>query len=156
MTDSPAAGNDSTRRDLMASGVAAGAAVLGLGAVASAGTSQDAGGPTKLLSLWTSGDPDIAHRVALMYTHAAKRAGWFQDVKLVIWGPSQRLLVGDKDLKAKIDEMRSDGVAVEACIACAESFGLVETLQEMGLPVLGQGGPLSEALKDPQTAVTFF
>ena len=137
----------------------AGAALLGGGSLAAAAQPEangGGGGPTKLFSLWTSGDPDIAHRVALMYTHAAKQAGWFEDVKLVIWGPSQRILVGDKDLKAKIKAMQDDGVVVEACIACANSFGLADELKELGLPVLGQGGPLSEAMKDPGTCVSFF
>ncbi len=158
MTDQPTA--TSTRRQTLTGAAAAGAALLGAGTVASAaGIRQDSAannGPTKLFSLWTSGDPDIAHRVALMYTHAAKQAGWFEDVKLVVWGPSQRILVGDKDLKAKIKAMRDDGVVVEACVACARSFGLVEQLEALGLPVLGQGGPLSEAMKDPATSVSFF
>ena len=146
-----------SRRHAMA-GLAGAGAALGIAGAASAAVQQDgdAAGPTKLFSLWTSGDPDIAHRVALMYTHAAKKSGWFQDVKLVIWGPSQRILVGDKDLKAKIKEMQEDGVEVEACIACANSFGLAEELKALGLPVIGQGPPLSAAMKDPETCVSFF
>ena len=31
----------------------------------------------RLAVLWTSGDPDVAERVALMYTHVAKTAEWF-------------------------------------------------------------------------------
>ena len=131
-------------------------AAMGLGAMgASAMGAQDGGGasPNKLFMLWTSGDPDVAHRMALMYSHAAKRFGWYDDVTLIVWGPSQRLLCADKDLKAKIKEMQGDGVKVEACIACAQTYGLVEDLKELGLPVIGQGGPLSAAMKDPMVSV---
>ena len=38
----------------------------------------------KLVVLWTSGDPDVAHRVCLMYAHAAKKNGWFDEVTLII------------------------------------------------------------------------
>ncbi len=151
-----------TRREAMTTAATTGAAALGLGALAATASGAGiqsgnaAAGPTKLFSLWTSGDPDVAHRVALMYTHAAKRNGWFAEVKLVLWGPCQRIFVSDKDIKAKVEEMRADGVVVEACIACSESFGLTEELKSMGLTVIGQGGPLSDALKDPATAVTFF
>lgn len=31
----------------------------------------------KLVVVWTSDDPYVAERVALMYTHAAKTNGWF-------------------------------------------------------------------------------
>ena len=47
--------------------------------------------PDKLVVLWTSDDPYVADRVALMYTHAAKKAGWFSEVTLIIWGPSAKL-----------------------------------------------------------------
>ncbi|GAB4545558.1 MAG: hypothetical protein Tsb0013_03490 [Phycisphaerales bacterium] len=132
-------------------------AAMGLGAMgASAMGAQDGGGEGEadtLFVLWTSGDPDVAHRMALMYAHAAKKYGWYEHVTLVVWGPSQRLLCADKDLKAKIKEMQDDGVKVEACIACAKTYGLVEDLEALGLPVYGQGKPLSDAMKDPRTSV---
>ena len=136
---------------------AAGAALLGGAAMAQASVQDTAAPePSKLFVVWSSGDPDVAHRVCLMYSHAAKTAGWFKDVKVIIWGPSQRIFAADKDLQAKINAMRDDGIEVEACIACANSFGLVEQLREMGLKVIGQGGPLTAAMKDPDTSVAYF
>ena len=136
-------------------------AAMGVGAMAASAMGAQQGGmgdgePGALFVVWTSGDPDVAHRVALMSTHAAKRFGWFDNVTLVVWGPSQRLLCADKDLKAKIKEMQDDGVSVEACIACARTYGLVDELKELGLPVYGQGEPLSKALKDPGVSVATF
>lgn len=112
--------------------------------------------PNSLVVVWTSGDPDVAHRVALMYTHAAKTNGWFDEVRLIVWGPSQRILVGDKDLQAKIAKMQEDGVIVEACIACAQSFGIVEELRGLNLPVRGMGEPLTNYLKGPEYSVITF
>jgi hypothetical protein len=110
----------------------------------------------KLMVVWTSADPDVADKVCLMYTHAAKKYGWFADVRLVVWGPSQRLLAGDPALQAKVKAMQSDGVIVEACIACATKLELVDTIREMGIEVRGMGVPLTEALKDPKTEVITF
>ena len=158
-----------TRRETIVSAAAAGAAAAGLGAVGARAAGaldaatfagmQPAGGdrgPSKLVVVWSNGDADVAHRVCLMYAHAAKTNAWFSDVHLIIWGPSQRILVGDKDLKAKIARMSEDGVVIEACIACANTFGLVEELRGLGLPVRGMGGPLTEALKDPSVSVVTF
>ena len=111
--------------------------------------------PSKLAVLWTSGDPDVAHRVAFMYAHNAKKVGWFDEVTLIVWGPSQRILVGDKDLQAKVKAMQDDGILVEACIACAMSFGLVEELKALGIPVRGMGMPLTEYLKSDWKVLTF-
>ena len=110
----------------------------------------------RLVVVWTSADPDVADKVCLMYTHAAKGYGWFDEVRLVVWGPSQRLLAGSPELQDKIREMQSDGVIVEACVACAKKLGLVERLRELGLEVLPMGVPLTEALKDPETHVLTF
>lgn len=112
--------------------------------------------PSRLSVVWTSGDPDVAHRMALMYSHAAKRAGWYDEVTLIVWGPSQRLLVGDKDLQAKVEAMRKDGVIVRACVACANSYGIADDLRALGLPVEPMGQPLSEMLKsDGWDVLTF-
>ena len=110
---------------------------------------------SKLAVLWTSGDPDVAHRMALMYTHRAKQVKWFDEVTLIVWGPSQRLLVGDKDLQAKVKSMQEDGIIVEACIACAMGYGIVEELRSLGIPVKGMGQPLTDYLKTDWKVLTF-
>lgn len=109
----------------------------------------------KLAVLWTSGDPDVAHNVAFMYTHTAKKVGWFDEVTLIVWGPSQRLLVGDKSLQAKIKAMQNDGVLVEACIACAMNYDIVEELKALGISVRGMGMPLTNYLKSDWKILTF-
>jgi hypothetical protein len=123
--------------------------------VASSGEEARPQAKGKLAVVWTSGDPEVAHRMVFMYTHNAKRAGWFDEVQLVIWGPSQRLLVGDKDIEAKVKAMKADGVVVRACIACARSYGLVEKLRTMGIEVLAMGQPLTELLKSDWKVLSF-
>lgn len=73
--------------------------------------------PTKLAVLWTSGDPDVAYKVCFMYTYNAKQSKWFDEVELIIWGPSSRLLAGDKTLQAEVKKMMEAGVVVRACKA---------------------------------------
>ena len=110
-------------------------------------------GPAKLAVLWTSGDPDVALKTCLMYTHAAKKYGWFDEVLLIVWGPSQRLLAADKSVQDKLAEMKKDGIIIEACVACANAYGLVEHIEKMGYEVKGMGMPLTKYLKDPEWAV---
>ena len=119
---------------------------------------QDGGeSPTgNLMVVWTSADPDVADKVCLMYTHAAKTYGWFAEVTLVVWGPSQRLLIGDPTIQAKVKAMQEDGVVVQACVACARKLDLVEQLEALEIDVKGMGVPLTKALKDPETEVLTF
>mgnify|MGYP000200460243 FL=1 len=111
--------------------------------------------PTRLVVLWTSGDPEVAHKVCLMYTHAAGKNKWFDEVRLVVWGPSARLLAADKDLQAKIKTMMADGIKLEACVACASSYGVSDTLRELGIEVKGMGKPLSNYIQQGWKVLTF-
>ncbi len=110
---------------------------------------------SRLAVVWTSGDPEVAHRMCLMYAHAARKAGWFDHVLLVVWGPSGRLLVADKDLKAKVKAMMADGVQVQACVACADMYGISEDLRALGIEVKGMGKPLTDMLRSDWKVITF-
>lgn len=109
----------------------------------------------RLAVVWTSGDPEVAHRMCLMYSHAAKTAGWFGEVQLIVWGPSARLLAADKDIQAKVAAMQKDGVVVRACVVCADSYGVTARLRELGLEVKPMGAPLTELLKADWKVLTF-
>jgi len=110
---------------------------------------------SSLAVLWTSGDPEVAHRVCLMYGHAAQKQKWFDRVVLIVWGPSARLLAADKDLQAKVKSMMQDGVQVQACVVCADSYGVSDRLRELGIEVKGMGPPLTDMLKQGWKVLTF-
>lgn len=110
---------------------------------------------SRLAVVWTSGDPEVAHRVCLMYTHAAKTNGWFDEVRIIIWGPSARLLAADKDLQAKVKSMMDDGVIVQACIVCADSYGVADALRGLDIEVKAMGKPLTEMVTGEYKVLTF-
>jgi len=109
----------------------------------------------KLAVLWASGDRDVAEKSCLMYTHAAKRNGWFDEVVLIVWGSSSRLLAEDEALQEKIKSMMEDGVIIEACISCANMLGVTEDLKKLGIDVKGMGVPLTEYLKSGYHVLTY-
>jgi hypothetical protein len=55
--------------------------------------------PEKLLMVWTSGEIEVAKKMVFMYSMNAKLHGWWDEVTLLVWGPSSRLLAGDADLQ---------------------------------------------------------
>ena len=110
----------------------------------------------RLAIVWTSGDPDVAHRMVLMYGHAAVRQGWFREVRVIVWGPSARLLAGDNSLQQKLAEMQKDGAVLQACIVCADSYGVTDRLRELGLEVKAMGKPLTELLQTSDVKVVTF
>ena len=108
-----------------------------------------------LVVLWSSGDPDVAEKACLMYAHAAKRNSWFKEVILIVWGPSEKLLVENAMLKDKVSAMKKDGVIVEACIACSNMYGVTNDLKVCEVDVRGMGVPLTRYLKRGYKIVSF-
>lgn len=121
-----------------------------------AATRADEGkAPSRLCVVWSSGDPGVAKNVCFMYTHNAKRRGWFDVVHLIVWGPSAKLLADSKDLQEEVKAMQKSGVVVEACVTCAKNYGVVDALKGLGVDVKPMGEPLSDRLKGPWKVLTF-
>jgi len=133
-------------------------AALALGTPGRVGpaSAQDGVSPdSRLAVVWTSGDPEVAHRVCFMYTENAKKQKWFDEVTLIVWGPSARLLAGDKDLQAMVRTMLNGGVKVQACLACADSYGVTDQLRKLGIEVRYMGKPLTDLIKGGWKVLTF-
>ena len=109
----------------------------------------------KLLVVWSSKDREVALKMVFMYTRNAKIHDWWDNVRLVVWGPSSKLLSEDDELQAHIKNMKDSGVEVMACKACADSYGVSTQLEGLGIQVIYMGEPLTAMLKDGWTALTF-
>ena len=108
-----------------------------------------------LVVLWTSGDPEVAEKVCFMYTLNAKKQGWFEEVTLIVWGPSAKLLTENHKLQHTVHEMISIGIKLEACHVCASMYGVADQLSEMGIDVKKMGIPLTGYLKSNCNVLTF-
>jgi len=108
-----------------------------------------------LVVLWSSGDPEVAEKACLMYTHAAKKNSWFKEVILIVWGPSEKLLSENSMLKEKVALMKKDGVIIEACVACSNMYGITNELKVCEVDVKGMGVPLTRYLKRGYKIVSF-
>jgi hypothetical protein len=120
------------------------------------GPAEPKDNPEKLTIVWTSGDPEVAHRIVLMYGKAAKSNQWFDEVRVIIWGPSARLVAADKDIQAKLKEMKQNGITLEACVVCADSYGVSDRLRELGIEVKPMGKPLSNIIRDKDSHLITF
>lgn len=110
---------------------------------------------SKLLVVWTSSDREVALKMVYMYTFNAKKNGWWDEVRFLVWGPSSKLLSEDAELQDYIKKMKEEGIELLACKACADSYGVSEKLEEMGIEVKYMGVPLTEMLKSDWTTITF-
>ncbi len=109
----------------------------------------------RLVVVWSSPDPFVAERMVLMYSHASKLNGWWDDITIIIWGPSAKLIAEDEKIQEKLKQMMKDGIEVRACKACSDAFGTTEKLEELGYEVTYMGEPLTEYLKSDAKVITF-
>ena len=80
-------------------------------------------GSKKLNVLWTSGDREVALKMVLMYSFNAKKRGWWDEVSLIVWGPSAKLLTEDPELQERIASAGGASVtAIEAVYVPADDF----------------------------------
>jgi hypothetical protein len=90
-----------------------------------------------------------------MYTANAKKHGWWEEVTLLVWGPSQKLLTESEVLQEKLAETLDAGVRVLACKACADSYPVTEQLEDLGVEVFYTGEFLTDWIKSDGAVVTF-
>lgn len=99
--------------------------------------------PEELVVLWTSGDREVALKMAFMYTLNSKRFNWsWRNVTLIVWGPSSKLLAADTELQEHIARMKEAGVNLLACKKCSDMYEVSEDLIRLGIEVKYMGKPL--------------
>jgi hypothetical protein len=108
-----------------------------------------------LVVIWSSADPEVATKMVFMYTKNSKLKGWWEHVRLVIWGPSAQLLASNRELQEELEDLRTAGVELQACKRCADLYGVADKLESLGIEVIYMGAPLTEMLKTGWTCLTF-
>ena len=104
--------------------------------------------------LWTNADPLTAHQMVMMYAVNSLRAGWWDQVTVIIWGATAKYVAEDKDIQERIRAAMHVGVKFTACIACAVNLGVREKMEELGVELKPWGEPLTELLQRQETILT--
>lgn len=108
----------------------------------------------KLNILWTTSEKEVAMRMIFIYVMSAKAMEWWDQIDLIIWGPSAKLAGEDPDIRRELDFALQSGINVFACRGCADSYKVTETLEGMGIEVKYMGEPLTEILKSGEKLIT--
>jgi hypothetical protein len=117
---------------------------------------QPAVAKTKQLIVWTSGDREVALKMVFMYASNCKKRGWMDQVRLLVWGPSGKLLTEDEELQRALAGLKAEGVELYACKGCADLYGISRKLSALGIDVMYAGTMLADAQKDADWHVLTF
>jgi hypothetical protein len=110
---------------------------------------------TKVFILLSSGDREVALEVGLVYPWNAAKNKWMDEVKVILFGPSEKLAAHDAEVQGKLKELGEIGVAVVACKWCADRMNITARLEEAGIKVVYVGTIISQLLKDGWASLTF-
>ncbi len=88
------------------------------------------------------------------YTINSKTQGWWDDVNIIIWGASAKLVADDTQIQTEIMEMINLGVHIEACKDCSDSVGSTDILQKLGIEVKYMGEILTNYIKSGEAIIT--
>jgi hypothetical protein len=109
-----------------------------------------------LVVLWTTGERDVFTHMLHMYLLNSKWLNWWEEITLVVWGPSAKLIAEDEEIRKEVKELLKAGIIIEACKACAEKYGVTDILSETGIEVKGMGKALTGYIKDESREVLIF
>ncbi|MEJ2429034.1 MAG: DsrE family protein [Deltaproteobacteria bacterium] len=107
-----------------------------------------------LYVLWTNGNPITAEKMVFMYTINSLKHGWWENVTVIIWGASAKLVSEDVNIQKKIKEALDAGVNLTACKWCTDELGVTEKLEELGIDVKNWGSLLTEVLRNNEQLLT--
>lgn len=108
----------------------------------------------KLNILWTTDNKETVTEMLMPYAINSRKHGWWENVNVIIWGASAKLVAADKEVQDLVREMLEHGVAVEACKACSDSFGVSGDLTGLGVSVRYMGQALTDYLKADEKVLT--
>ena len=110
---------------------------------------------TKVFVILSSADREIALEVGLVYPLNAAKNKWMDEVKVIIFGPSEKLAAYDTEVQAMLKELQEVGIEIMACKWCADRMNITAPLEKVGIKVVYVGPIISQLLKDGWASLTF-
>ncbi len=100
---------------------------------------------SKIVVIITSGEKPVVE-TALMYAKNTLKHKWLEDVKTILFGPSQQLVANDPVLSKEVQEICSAGEAI-ACKFISDNDGSSESLSKLGVKILYVGTIIADLIK---------
>ncbi|MDT8337416.1 MAG: hypothetical protein RQ856_06295 [Candidatus Izemoplasmatales bacterium] len=108
----------------------------------------------KLVVLWKSDNLVDIEEMITPYIIASKKNKWWDEVEVIIWGASQKVVATDDEVKRKVALMMKQNINVYACKKCAEDLGIEKELSSQHINVMYTGELLTEFLQSDAKVIT--
>jgi hypothetical protein len=108
---------------------------------------------SKVLIVISTGEAEKA-LTGLMYAYRTMSEGWIDDVKVVFFGPSEKLLVQDERI-AQLAQRICEAEKPFVCKFISDQEGISEQIEDLGLKVEYVGTIMSDFIKDGYVPMVF-
>jgi len=110
----------------------------------------------KLVVLWKTDNLIDIQEMVIPYIHNSKKRNWWDEVEVIIWGASQKVIAENFDIKLDIESMIHDGIKISACKSCSDNLCVTTHLTDLGIDVLYTGELLTDRLQSSDCKVITF
>lgn len=111
-------------------------------------------GKSKLYILWTTDNLITSEKMVLMYAQNGILRQWWDEINVVIWGASAKLVAETPIIQEKVKMAIHTGVKFLACKGCTDQLNVSDELTALGIEVVYWGGGLSEVLQNGEKLIT--
>lgn len=101
--------------------------------------------------IWLASGERSKLQPGILWGVNAIKHGWVDEVRFVVFGESEKLLLEDENLFQMINEVQPPMF----CKHMAEAEGIDKSLLEKGANLIDVGEPIAEALKEGFQVITF-
>ena len=108
---------------------------------------------TKILIIIASGEREVV-QTALMYAKNTMKHGWLEDVKTILFGPSEALIANDSELANEMKEICTMGDGI-ACKFISDNEGTSEPLSKLGIQIEYVGSIIADLIKKDYTPMVW-
>jgi len=108
----------------------------------------------KILIILSTAEREKA-MAGLMYAKNTHENHWFDDVRVVLFGPVERLLAEDKEIRELGTEVFKVMAHPTACKAFADDAVVSDALKSLGCEIDQVGGIISECIRNGYVPLVF-
>ena len=108
---------------------------------------------SKLLVIVATSDNEKV-RTALKFANNVKKRGYLDDVKVVYFGPSEKLVVEDPFISDQAQEIAEAGSSI-SCKFISDRDGVSEKLKKLGVQVKYVANTISDLIKEGDTPMVW-
>lgn len=108
----------------------------------------------KLIVLWKSDNLIDIKEMIFMYITNSMINSWWDQIEVIIWGASQKLVSENIEIQEEIKRMMNLGIKFHACKKCADDLCVSPQLKSIGIDVHYTGLFLTEKLQSDATVIT--